>query len=90
MGNKGGFTTRKGATLRHAASFLRRQPEQKKLIQLVSDGEPVDIDLCETQYPRYDTKKAVEVLATNVLRTFCLTLDHNADDYVSRILGQKD
>ena len=88
-GMQGGLSTRMGAALRHAASFLLRQPEQKKLILLVTDGEPADIDVRDPQYLRHDTKKAVEELATRGVRTFCLTLDPNADDYVARIFGPK-
>lgn len=88
-GMQGGLSTRMGAALRHAGQFLLRQPEQKKLILLVSDGEPADIDVRDPQYLRHDTKKAVEELATRGVRTFCLTLDPHADDYVSRIFGPK-
>ncbi len=88
-GMQGGLSTRMGAALRHAASFLLKQPEQKKLILLVTDGEPADIDVRDPQYLRHDTKKAVEELATRGVRTFCLTLDPRADDYVSRIFGTK-
>ncbi len=88
-GMQGGLSTRMGAALRHAASFLFRQREQKKLILLVTDGEPADIDVRDPQYLRHDTKKAVEELATRGVRTFCLTLDPNADDYVARIFGPK-
>jgi len=88
-GMQGGLSTRMGAALRHAATFLWKQPEQKKLILLVTDGEPADIDVRDPQYLRHDTKKAVEELATRGVRTFCLTLDPNADDYVSRIFGPK-
>ncbi len=88
-GMQGGLSTRMGAALRHAASFLFKQREQKKLILLVTDGEPADIDVRDPQYLRHDTKKAVEELATRGVRTFCLTLDPNADDYVARIFGQK-
>ncbi len=89
-GMQGGLSTRMGAALRHAASFLLKQPEQKKLILLVSDGEPADIDVRDPQYLRHDTKKAVEELATRGVHTFCLTLDPHADDYVSRIFGIKN
>ena len=51
----------------------------------MTDGEPADIDVRDPQYLRHDTKKAVEELATRGVRTFCLTLDPHADDYVSRI-----
>ncbi len=86
-GMRGGLSTRMGGALRHAAGFLQRQPQQKKLILLVSDGEPADIDERDPQYLRHDTKKAVEELASRGMLTYCLTLDPQADDYVSRIFG---
>ncbi len=89
-GMQGGLSTRMGAALRHAGSSLLRQPEQKKLILLVTDGEPADIDVRDPQYLRHDTKKAVEELASRGVMTYCLTLDPKADDYVSRIFGAKN
>jgi nitric oxide reductase NorD protein len=86
-GMRGGLSTRMGGALRHAAGFLLRQPHQKKLILLVSDGEPADIDVRDPQYLRQDTKKAVEELNSRGIITYCLTLDPQADDYVSRIFG---
>src|SRR3989338_7924901 len=88
-GMRGGLSTRMGAALRHAARFLLRQPQQKKLILLVSDGEPADVDVRDPQYLRQDTKKAVEELATRGVMTYCLTLDPQADDYVARIFGPR-
>jgi nitric oxide reductase NorD protein len=86
-GMHGGLSTRMGGALRHAAGFLMRQPQQKKLILLVSDGEPADIDVRDPQYLRQDTKKAVEELNSRGVITYCLTLDPQADDYVARIFG---
>jgi len=86
-GMQGGLSTRMGGALRHAGQFLLRQPQQKKLILLVTDGEPADIDERDPQYLRHDTKKAVEELITRGVTTYCLTLDATADDYVSRIFG---
>jgi nitric oxide reductase NorD protein len=86
-GMKGGLSTRMGAALRHGGKFLLRQPQQKKLLLLISDGEPADIDERDPQYLRFDTKKAVEELATAGVMTYCLTLDPEADEYVSRIFG---
>jgi nitric oxide reductase activation protein len=86
-GMHGGLSTRMGGALRHAAGFLLKQSQQKKLILLVSDGEPADIDERDPQYLRHDTKKAVEELSGRGVATYCLTLDPQADDYVSRIFG---
>lgn len=88
-GMQGALSTRMGTALRHAARLLSAQPQQKKLILLVSDGEPADIDERDPQYLRQDTKHAVEELSTRGIATYCLTLDPDADAYVSRIFGIK-
>jgi len=86
-GMQGGLSTRMGAAMRHAAWHLLRQPERRKLLLVVTDGEPADIDERDPQHLRFDTKKAVEELYTKGIHTYCLTLDPNADDYVKRIFG---
>jgi nitric oxide reductase NorD protein len=86
-GMKGGLSTRMGAAMRHAGHHLLKQPEKRKLILLVTDGEPADIDERDPQHLRHDTKKAVEELYTKGVLSYCLTLDPNADDYVKRIFG---
>ena len=86
-GMRGGLSTRMGAALRHAGHHLLKQPEKRKLILLVTDGEPADIDERDPQHLRHDTKKAVEELYSNGVLSYCLTLDPDADDYVKRIFG---
>jgi hypothetical protein len=86
-GMKGGLSTRMGAALRHAGQHLLKQSEKRKLILMVTDGEPADIDERDPQHLRQDTKKAVEELYSTGVLTYCLTLDPNADDYVKRIFG---
>ncbi|MEJ2425231.1 MAG: nitric oxide reductase activation protein NorD [Candidatus Thiodiazotropha sp.] len=89
-GMKGGLSTRMGAALRHAGWHLTQQNAQKRLVLLVTDGEPADIDERDPQYLRHDTKKAVEDLAMQGVYTYCLTLDPEADRYVARIFGENN
>jgi nitric oxide reductase activation protein len=89
-GMKGGLSTRMGAALRHAGYHLHKQQEKRKLILLVTDGEPADIDERDPQHLRFDTKKAVEELYSTGVLTYCLTLDPHADDYVKRIFGENN
>ena len=49
-GMKGGLSTRMGAALRHAGWHLTQQNAQKRLVLLVTDGEPADIDERDPQY----------------------------------------
>ena len=86
-GMQGGLSTRMGAAMRHAGQHLLKQPERRKLLLIVTDGEPADIDERDPQHLRHDTKKAVEELYTKGILSYCLTLDPNADSYVKRIFG---
>ncbi len=86
-GMTGGLSTRMGAALRHAGHHLDQQSSRKRLVLLLTDGEPADIDERDPQYLRQDTRHAVEELAIRGIHSYCLTLDANADSYVSRIFG---
>ena len=89
-GMRGGLSTRMGAALRHAGWHLTQQNATKRLVLVITDGEPADIDERDPQYLRHDTKKAVEDLAMQGVHTYCLTLDPNADRYVARIFGENN
>ena len=86
-GMKGGLSTRMGAAMRHAGHHLLAQPERRKLLLLVTDGEPADIDERDPQHLRHDSRKAVEELYAKGILSYCLTLDPHADTYVKRIFG---
>jgi hypothetical protein len=87
---KGSYSTRMGAALRHAASHLKQQPKNKKILFVITDGEPADNDVRDPQYLRHDTKRAVEELQRDGITTYALSLDPHADQYVSRIFGAKN
>jgi len=89
-GMQGGLSTRMGAAMRHAGQHLLKQPERRKLLLIVTDGEPADIDERDPQHLRHDTKKAVEELYSKGVLSYCLTLDPHADSYVKRIFGMNN
>ena len=89
-GMSGQLSTRMGAAIRHAGSILKRQPSNKKLLLVITDGEPADNDVRDPQYLRYDARKAVEDLTQAGIAPYCLSLDPRADQYVSRIFGAKN
>jgi len=86
-GMQGSYSTRMGAALRHAGTVLEKQPKNKKVLFIITDGEPADNDVRDPQYLRHDAKRAVEELARNGITTYALSLDPHADQYVSRIFG---
>jgi hypothetical protein len=89
-GMEGKLSTRMGAAIRHATSALKAQRSTKKLLLVITDGEPADVDVRDPQYLRQDTKKAVEEAGRNGIMTYCMSLDPTADQYVRRIFGEKN
>ena len=84
-----GWSTRMGAALRHAGHYLASRRADKKILLLLTDGEPADIDVTEPGHLRADAKKAVDELDAQGITTFCLSLDTKADEYVSEIFGKR-
>lgn len=89
-GMRGGLSTRMGAAMRHAAHHLAHRSEQHKLLLIVTDGEPADIDERDPQYLRMDAKRATVELQQMGISSYCLTLDPEADRYVARIFGSNN
>lgn len=89
-GMTGQLSTRMGAAIRHASHYLKQQKSSKKLLLVITDGEPADVDVRDPQYLRFDTKKAVEEAARSGVITYCMSLDPRADQYVSRIFGERN
>jgi nitric oxide reductase NorD protein len=80
-------STRMGAALRHAGHLLGRHRAARKLIVLVTDGAPHDIDVHDRSYLVLDAKRAVGEQRRTGIATFCVSLDPGADRYVTRIFG---
>ncbi len=89
-GMTGQLSTRMGAAIRHAAHYLKQQKSSKKLLMVITDGEPADVDVRDPQYLRYDAKKAVEEAGRSGIVTYCMSLDPRADQYVSQIFGARN
>lgn len=82
-----GFSTRMGAAIRHAGHFLSNQKADKKLLLVLTDGEPADIDVNDEKLLIKDSYKAVSELDQKGIFTHCISLDPKADEYVSDIFG---
>jgi hypothetical protein len=89
-GMTGQLSTRMGTALRHAGFYLRYRRATRKLILLVTDGEPHDIDVHDRKYLVFDAKHAVEEQTRYGVATFCISLDSRADEYVRRIFGTRN
>jgi nitric oxide reductase NorD protein len=84
---KPGFYTRMGAAIRHASTLLDKQTAQQKLLLLLTDGKPNDLDKYEGRYGVEDTRKAISEARQLGLQVFCVTIDEKANDYLPHIFG---
>ncbi|MDD4887966.1 MAG: VWA domain-containing protein [Thiomonas sp.] len=83
------YSTRMGAALRHAAHSLRARKSDKKLLLILTDGEPADIDVQDERLLIEDARQAVRELERDGIFTYCISLDPRADAYVSDIFGRR-
>ena len=89
-GVTGRFSTRMGAALRHAGRCLVSRQSYRKLLLLISDGEPSDVDIADRRYLVEDARRAVLSLRHQGIDVFCVGLDAGGDSYLSRIFGRSN
>ncbi len=83
------YSTRMGAAMRHAAHYLDKQQADKKLMLILTDGEPADIDSKDGRILIEDARQAVKELDSQGIYAYCINLDPKADEYVKDIFGRQ-
>ena len=66
-----------------------RVPAAHRLLLLLSDGKPNDIDKYEGRYGVEDTRRAVTEAKLQGVFPFCLTVDRNAASYLPAVFGAR-
>ena len=83
------YSTRMGAAMRHAAHYLEKQTADKKLMLILTDGQPADIDTKDGNLLIADARQAVKELDRQGIYSYCINLDPKADEYVADIFGRQ-
>ncbi len=84
---EGALSTRMGAAIRHASRLMRGCQTAQRLVLLLTDGEPHDIDVYQPGLLAADAARAVERSAAEGTPVFCVSVDAAADGYLRRIFG---
>lgn len=84
---KPNFYTRMGAAIRYATQQLTAQKTGQKLLLILTDGKPNDLDQYEGRYGMEDTKHAVNAARKEGLVPFCISIDIEPHDYLAYIFG---
>lgn len=85
---KPGYYTRMGAAVRQATRILAEQPANRRLLLLLSDGKPNDLDEYDSRYGIEDTRMAVVEARRIGITPFCVTIDRAGGAYLPHLFGQ--
>ncbi|WP_298828214.1 VWA domain-containing protein [uncultured Piscinibacter sp.] len=85
---KPGYYTRMGAALRIATRRLSARPERQRLLLILTDGKPNDLDVYEGRWGLEDTRHAVHEARQAGLLPFCLSIDEEAHEYLPHLFGR--
>lgn len=84
---KPGHYTRMGAALRAATTRLAQRPERQRLLLLLTDGKPHDLDGYEGRAGLEDTRQAVLEARRAGLLPLALTIDESPGEVLPRLFG---
>lgn len=84
-----GYYTRMGAAIRQANEILAEQPASQRLLLLLTDGKPNDLDIYEGRYGLEDTRHALNETRRAGITPFCVTIEQDATDYLPYLFGRK-
>lgn len=86
-GLRPGYSTRMGAALRYAGQTLDTIARHHRLVLILTDGEPSDIDVREKGYLTSDARRAVQSLRARGIATFCIALGPERGESHDSIFG---
>ena len=84
---KPGYYTRMGTAIRQASRILVEQPASRRLLLLISDGKPNDLDHYDSRYGIEDTRMAIHEARRMGLHPFCVTIDREGGEYLPYLFG---
>lgn len=83
----GRHSTRMGAAVRHAVRAFADEPSDNRIVLLVTDGAPSDVDVHEPGYLVEDARAAVHEAREEGVHVHGLAVDPHGLAYVRRIFG---
>jgi len=83
-----GFYTRMGAAIRHVSAELSGQSRKRRLLMVITDGKPNDLDHYEGRHGIEDTAMAVREARRAGHSVFGITVDRTGKSWFPRMFGQ--
>jgi nitric oxide reductase NorD protein len=83
-----GFYTRLGAAIRHTSAELADQARKRRLLLVITDGKPNDLDHYEGRHGIEDSRMAVLEARRAGHSVFGITIDRQGKAWFPRIFGR--
>ncbi len=83
-----GHYTRLGAAIRHVSAQLGEEPSAQKLLIVLTDGKPNDLDHYEGQHGIEDSHMAVRDARRTGVSLHGVIIDEDGQDWFARIFGR--
>ena len=83
-----GFYTRLGAAIRHASADLAAQARRRRLLLVITDGKPNDLDHYEGRHGIEDSAMAVREARRVGHAVFGVTIDRDGKSWFPRLFGR--
>ncbi|HEX3850244.1 MAG TPA: nitric oxide reductase activation protein NorD [Polyangiaceae bacterium] len=88
-GMQASLSTRLGTALRHAGQALHARRAARKVLIVITDGEPSDVDVHDPDYLRLDAQRATQENRKFGVTSFCIGLDSRAESRIRCIFGSQ-
>jgi nitric oxide reductase NorD protein len=85
---KPGHYTRLGAAIRHASAELAAQSRKRRLLLVITDGKPNDLDHYEGRHGIEDSHMAIREARRAGASVFGITVDRDGKAWFPRMFGQ--
>jgi nitric oxide reductase NorD protein len=79
--------TRLGAAIRHVSEALEARAASRRLLVVITDGKPNDLDHYEGRHGAEDTRRAVIEARRRGQAVFAITVDNKAREYLPHLFG---
>ena len=85
---KPGHYTRLGAAIRHMSALLAKEARKRRLLLVITDGKPNDLDHYEGRHGIEDSRMAVQEARRAGHAVFGITVDRDGKSWFPRLFGQ--
>jgi nitric oxide reductase NorD protein len=85
---KPGHYTRLGAAIRHVSAGLSRESRKRRLLLVITDGKPNDLDQYEGRHGIEDSRMAILEARRAGHSVFGITVDRDGKSWFPRLFGQ--